>query len=259
MKKIAITISHHNREVYGTLYEPDGTERYPIVIFSHGFNGSGESFTDHAKLLAQNGIAAITYDFCGCSFTYKGNMQSTEMTVFTEEQDLEAVIDYAVSMERVESENIFLFGASQGGLVTALTASKHNEIPAGVLLLYPALCIPDDWNAKFPTISDIPDTYERWGVQLGRKFFEAIHGFSVYDNIKDYQGAVFVMHGDKDLVVNVDYSRRLLEIYPNLRLEIFEGEGHGFTEAGDKRVAELTLDFVKAHQKQQYSPKGHKI
>ncbi|MBO5031036.1 MAG: alpha/beta hydrolase [Lachnospiraceae bacterium] len=245
MKITAIAIPHHNREVYGMLYEPEGTEHCPIVIFSHGFNGSGEHFTYHAKLLAQNGIAAITYDFCGCSVTYKGSMKSTDMTIFTEKEDLEAVLDYACGIERADTNHIYLFGASQGGFVTALTAAEHNKIPAGVLLLYPALCIPDDWNTRFPELSDIPDTYELWGVQLGRGFFETMHDFSVYDKIKGYQGPVFVMHGDKDPVVNVDDSRKLFEIYQNLRLEVFEGEGHGFTRAGDRRVAGLTLDFVR--------------
>lgn len=250
VKITSITIPHHNREVYGTLYEPDGVERYPIVIFSHGFNGSGTHFTDHANLLANKGIASITFDFCGGAATYKGSMKSTEMTIFTEQEDLEAVIEYAVCMKCVDSRNLFLFGASQGGLVTALTASQYKYIPAGVLLLYPALCIPDDWDKIFPMVTDIPETCELWGVQLGRRYFEVIHGFSVYDHIRNYQGPVLVMHGEKDSVVDIEYSRKLLDVYPDIRLEIFAGEGHGFTKVGDKRVAEMTLDFVDRLRKE---------
>ena len=245
MKESSITISHHGRKVYGTFYEPNRTGSFPVVIFSHGFNGSGEHFTQHAHLLAENGIGAVTFDFCGCSVTYKGDMKSTDMTVFTEKEDLEAVVGYVRALQCVDSEKIFLFGASQGGFVTALVASEHCAIPAGVLLLYPALCIADDWERAFPNLSDIPETQELWGVTLGRKYFEAIHGFKIYENIGGYQGPVLVMHGEEDPVVGVDYSRRLSEIYHDFRLEVFAGEGHGFTEAGDARVAELTLDFVR--------------
>ncbi len=249
MKKTNITIPHHGREVYATMYEPEGSEPTPIVIFSHGFHGSGEDFIDYAELLVQNEIAAITFDFCGGSRTYSGKMRSTEMTLFTEEEDLEAVIAYALARERADQENVFLFGGSQGGLVTALTASKHTEIAAGIILLYPALCIPDDWNARFPRLCDIPDTYELWGVSLGRSYFETIHKMSAADKIKDYQKAVLVMHGHKDPVVDVAYSKNLAGIYSNLQLEIFEGEGHGFTQEGSRRAAQLTLEFVQANQK----------
>ena len=69
----------------------------------------------------------------------------------------------------------------------------------------------------------------------------------IYEKIGGYQGSVLVMHGESDPVVSVDYSRRLSEVYHDFRLEVFEGEGHGFTEAGDARVAKLTLDFVRSH------------
>lgn len=247
MKKSAIAIAHHDRTVYGTFYEPEQTESFPVVIFSHGFNGSGEHFTRHAHLLSENGIGAVTFDFCGGSVTYKGDMKSTDMTVFTEKEDLEAVMDYVQGLKCVDQEKVFLFGASQGGFVTALTASERCGIPAGVLLLYPALCIPDDWDRAFPSLSDIPDTQELWGVTLGRNYFEAVHGLKIYEKIGGYQGPVLVMHGEDDPVVSADYSRRLSGVYHDFRLEVFEGEGHGFTEAGDARVAELTLDFVRRH------------
>ena len=245
MKVSEIRVPHHGREVCGTFYKPEQKGSFPIVIFSHGFNGPGEHFTRHAHLLAENGIGAVTFDFCGCSVTYKGSMKSTDMTVFTEKEDLEAVIGYVKTLTCVKQDKIFLFGASQGGFVTALAASEHKQIPAGVILLYPALCIPDDWEKAFPVLSEIPDTKELWGVMLGRKYFEAVHGFKVYENISGYQGPVLVMHGEEDPVVSVEYSRKLARIYHDFSLEVFAKEGHGFTEAGDAKVANLTLDFVK--------------
>ena len=247
MKIHSITVPHHDREVCGTFYDPELKGRVPVVIFSHGFNGSGEHFIRQAHLFAENGIAAVTFDFCGCSVTYKGSMKSTDMTVFTETEDLEAVVGYIMDLECIDRDRIFLFGASQGGLVTALVASAHSEIPAGVVLLYPALCIADDWSKAFPDLSDIPETQELWGVTLGRRYFETVHGFKIYENIGGYQGPVFAMHGENDPVVNVEYSRKLAEVYRDFRLEVFMGEGHGFTEAGDEKAAKAALDFVKSH------------
>ena len=56
------TITHHGRKIAGKTYLPE-KEKYPIVIFSHGFNGVGDDFSSQAKILAEKGIGAFTYDF----------------------------------------------------------------------------------------------------------------------------------------------------------------------------------------------------
>ncbi len=245
MKMSPVRISHHGRAVYAVFYEPNRAGTFPVVIFSHGFNGSGGDFIGYVRLLEEKGVAALIFDFCGGSVTYSGSMKSTDMTLFTELEDLEAVIGYAAMLGCVDRDKIFLFGASQGGVVTALAASRHSGIPAGIILLYPALCIPDDWERMFPDASEIPDTVKRWGVTLGRKYFEAVRGFRIYEEIGGYHGPVLVMHGEDDTVVSVDYSRRLSGVYRNICIKVFAGEGHGFTQAGDAKAAGFTLDFIK--------------
>lgn len=49
------------------------------------------------------------------------------MTVFTEVKDLESVLSKARTLKRVDQNKIFLLGTSQGGLVSALTASKNSS------------------------------------------------------------------------------------------------------------------------------------
>ena len=63
------------------------------------------------------------------------------MTLFTEMQDLEAAIGALRGHPQIDKENLFLFGASQGGLVTAMTAARHADETRGIVLLFPALCI----------------------------------------------------------------------------------------------------------------------
>ena len=146
---------------------------------------------------------------------------------------------------RIDKKNIFLFGASQGGLVSAMTAEERAEDINGLLLLFPAFCIPDDWNRRFADPEDIPDTIVFWGMELGRVFFETIRGYEVFKNIGKFSRKVLMFNGDKDQVATVQYCKKALKVYPDAKLEVFAGEGHGFSEEGNRRVAEMTLEFVK--------------
>ncbi|MBQ8821377.1 MAG: alpha/beta hydrolase [Lachnospiraceae bacterium] len=248
MEKIivsSIKISHHNRQIDGIFYQPKREGKYPIVIFSHGYNGHKSDFDYTARYLAERGICALSYTFCGGSTRDESGMLTTDMTLFTEIEDLQAVITYVKGLEQLDKDNIFTFGGSQGGLVTALTVDDMSEEIKGMILLYPAFCIADDWSKRFPNISDIPEEVELWGMKMGRDFFESIHGFDVFAHVGKYANSVLVMHGDQDPIVAMGYSERIAETYPKVRLEVFPGEGHGFTEEGTNRMTELLYEFLQ--------------
>lgn len=245
MKEQDITIRHHDRNLSGRVYWPE-REKASLVIFSHGFNGSGEAFRAQAEVLAQNGIAAVTYDFCGGASGSKSDLSTCDMTIFTEKEDLFSVIDTVKTWEKADSDSVFLFGDSMGGLVSALAAEERAKEIRGMVLRYPALCVADNWNERFPRAEDIPETYELWGVTLGKHFFETLRGFAVFQEIGGYSGRVLILHGDQDAIVPLEYSERAKEIYRNARLEVFRGEGHGFSPAGNERVTEMLLEFVRA-------------
>lgn len=238
-----ITIEHHGRNISGKAYFPE-KDKCPIVIFSHGFNGSGDDFRIQAEILAKNGIAALTYDFCGGALSSKSDMRTHEMTVFTEKEDLTAVLNAVEEWESIDSDHIYLFGGSMGGLVSALAAEEHADEIKGLILLFPALCVADNWNARFPDVNAIPQRVDVWGVPLGKCFFETLQGFHIFENIGNYPGKVLILHGDQDDVVPVEYSEKAQGVYHNARLEIFPGEGHGFSAAGNDKVTQMLLDFV---------------
>jgi dipeptidyl aminopeptidase/acylaminoacyl peptidase len=243
-KKTALTISHHERETFGILITPEQEGTYPVVVFSHGYNGSGKDFESMGEYLATHGIASFCYDFCGGSVHSRSSMKTTDMTIFTEMEDLHAVIKYIESYDNIDKDNIFLFGGSQGGLVSVLVTDEICDEVRGLMLLFPALCIADNWNERFVKVEDIPDEAEFWGMTLGRKFFEELRGFHVFEHIGKYSRKVLVMHGDKDPIVPLYYSQKLKDTYADMKLEVFLNEGHGFSAEGNKRVAEMVLDFV---------------
>lgn len=236
-----IAIRHHNRNISGRLYLPQKS-KCPMVILSHGFNGCGNDFSEYGKVLAQNGIGACVFDFCGGSLRSKSDLSTTEMTVFTEKENLLAVIDFIEKQPATQS--IFLFGASMGGLVSALCANDYADKIQGMILLYPALCVADNWNEQFTDIKDIPDVHNVWEVPLGKAFFETLHNFNVFEHTGKFKKDVLIIHGDEDNIVPLEYSQKANEIYTNSKLKIFQGEGHGFSHKNNIQVAEMISDFI---------------
>lgn len=213
-----------------------------MVILSHGFNGCGNDFSEYGKVLAQNGIGACVFDFCGGSLRSKSDLSTTEMTVFTEKEDLLAVIDFIEKQSATQS--IFLFGASMGGLVSALCANDYADKIQGMILLYPALCVADNWNEQFPDIKDIPDVHNVWEVPIGKAFFETLHNFNVFEHIDKFKKDVLIIHGDEDKIVPLEYSQKANGIYKDSKLKIFQGEGHGFSDIANRQTIRLLIEFI---------------
>ncbi len=96
-------------QIYGVIYIPQGTEeKMPAVIFSHGFGGNHSVGTQYAEALAEHGYVVYCFDFCGGSSGSRSDGSTLEMSVFTEQADLEAVIAMIQELEYVDSENLFL-------------------------------------------------------------------------------------------------------------------------------------------------------
>lgn len=244
MEKTNLKIEHKGRVIDADFYRPKDRDCFPIVILSHGYNGHKSDFEISAEYFAVNGIGAVCYTFCGGSTRDVSGFPTTEMTLFTEKEDLLAVIAEVKTWDCLQEGQLFLFGGSQGGMVSALTAEECEEEIQALILLYPALCIADNWNERFKSVEEIPDKEELWGMTLGRRFFEAIRDFKLEERIGRFSKPVLIMHGVKDDVVPISYGEWAARTYTNATLEVFEEEGHGFTDAGNRRMEAMALYFI---------------
>lgn len=241
-------IKNGENNIYGKIYRPEGEGKFPAIILSHGYNGTGNDFINECTYFAQNGYIAYAYDFCGGSGRSKSTGNSTDMTIFTEKSDLLAVFDYIYALEDVDPSRVYLFGGSQGGLVTTLAAEERADKVKAMALYFPALCIPDNWRNTFPDVTKIPEVYDFWGLKLGKKFFTDMHDFKVFDTIGNYDKNVLIIHGDKDPIVPLSYSERAVKTYQHAELIVLPGEAHGFTPAGGKTAREKVLHFLEENK-----------
>ena len=237
-------IPHHGRRVDCMLYRPESGGRHPMVIISHGYNGHA---SDHAYLgeyLAAEGIGAVALNFCGGGNRDKSGFSTTEMTLFTEKQDLLAVLDEVRFLNWVDRDRIYLFGSSQGGMVSAMAAKERRDQIRGMILKYPAFCIAHDWIKQFPHAEDIPEEIPFWDMTLGRAYVETLYDLKWEEQAEGFDRPVLIVHGTDDEVVPLSYSEQAVKRYPDAVLRVFAGEGHGFTQEGDRRMAEMTAAFV---------------
>jgi len=224
--------------IRGTEYRLEG-ENLPVAIVCHGFMAWQDTVRQYARELARMGYCAYCFDFCGGSVLNKGKSDgvTTEMSVLTEVQDLEAVIGYVQSLS-YNGRELLLMGCSQGGFVSALVAAKHPDLVNKLMLFYPALCIPDDARAGRMMFArfdpqNIPERINCGPMKLGRCYPADVMDMDPIAEIKPYSGPVLIVHGTKDSIVNLDYSRQAQRAYPNAKLHLIEGGAHGFSKKHD--------------------------
>lgn len=228
-KTLETKIGNADNQIYGLTYLPEKQGKMPLVIFSHELTVTHKTMQPYAEKLAKQGIASYVFDFRGGSVESKSAGKTTDMSVMTEVRDLEEVLAAAQKWDFVDPNKIILIGGSQGGMVSALTASRNASKVAGLVLLYPAFVIEDDVHSFFPNKQDIPTefNYRGW-IKVGKNYFADLHDINVMNEIGKYQKPVLILHGDLDPQVPVTKSKTAQSHYPNAELKIIKGAEHSF-------------------------------
>ena len=247
MRTEPVAVSHHGRTVHGVFRAPEGDGPFPAVLMSHGYNGCMTDFDATAECLAQAGIASLSCTFCGGSTRDTSGFPTTQMTLFTEREDAIALLDWLKEHPLIDARRLFLFGGSMGGLVSVLAAAERPHDVAGLALMFPALCVADNWRERFPNVADIPESLDFWDLTLGRVFFTAMRELDVFSMLPALAQPTVIFQGDQDPIVPLADSERAEKLFPNARLHVFPGEGHGFSPAVGAQVDALLRDFVKAN------------
>ena len=226
----------------------DVSSRKPVVILCHGFLANQKMCRRYARLLAEIGYIAVTFDFCGGSIRNKSDGKSVDITVFTEVSDLLAVMDHI--SQQPFTQDISLLGCSQGGLVCAMVADQFPQKVRSLTLLYPALCIPDDARKgkmmffRFDP-SNIPDILGRFPMKLGGDYARTVISLDPYDVIGKYQGPVLYLHGTEDEIVDITYARKAKDLYAHCEYHEIIGAGHTFKGKYDEEARSYIREFYK--------------
>ena len=230
------------QRIYGMLYKKVAPgHRAPAVILSHSAMLTHAAMKGYAKALAEKGLVAYCFDFCGGSADSRSDGSTDSMTVFTEVDDLKAVLDQVRKFDCVDADSVYLLGSSQGGLVSALAAEDCADRVRGLILFYPAFNMPDlirqfgdylgggSWGNLGGGWGDLGGLGDMFS--MSEAFIESLKDFDVWSHIGTYARPVVILHGSKDFIVPVSNSQKAAERYPDAKLHIIEGASHGFNAA----------------------------
>ena len=247
--------------IYGKFYYPEGfdaSQTYPTVIMSHGL-GSTAQMVERAKwpqAAVAEGYIVYAFDFCGGSMNTKSDKTFYEMSIMTEVSDLNAVMDFVKSQSYVDADNLFLFGQSQGGFVSALTAAGRPEEVKAMVLVYPAFCLVDDLHEYIPDLSEVTgDRVETAMGMLGAVYALDAYDIDVMGTIAGYTGDVLIIHGLGDKTVPLSYSMEAISTaYAEAASELVVITGkkttHGFEmfyNEGREYALSAGVDFLNKH------------
>lgn len=236
------------KKIYGAAYIPETEKggRHPLVIFAHQLGATHAAGAEYAKKLAERGTAVYTFDFCGGGVDSKSDGVTTEMSILTEVEDLEAVLGAARTWDFVDPGKIALLGASQGGVVSAITAARRGDGIAGLILLYPAFMIFDKVHAQFGAYERIPERFcfLDW-IHVGRDYAADIWDVDIYSEMEKYSGPVLLIHGGKDNIADISYTRRAAQTFPDARLYMIGRAGHAFFGRSFRESVAYIDDFLK--------------
>lgn len=230
---------------------PQGAGRVPTVVFAHGFGGNHDQELTLQETLAANGIAVYAIDFAGGTGYSPGQSEGDmmDMSVLTEQSDLEGALATVQARDFVDPNNIFLLGASQGGVVSTLTALAETDQFQGLMLLYPAFSLFDDAHERFGSESAIPNTYNLMGLTVGRRYFEDAWNIDIFREMAELNKPVTIYHGTADDIVPYRYAERARRSFPDASLTTVENGGHGFSGSEQEQIAGQLVDFVGKHKK----------
>lgn len=271
--KQKFTCKRENLTIKGVryLWQYEEGRKYPAIIASHGFTDNYTGMEAYCEALCREGYAAFCFSFCGGGSIGEASEvhsdgDSRDMNISSEVKDLFAVIEYVKSLDFIDGGRIVLMGASQGGFVSGLAAARYQEGIQKLVMLYPALCIPDHarkgclGGASYDA-ENVPAEIDCRKTVLSKKFHDDVCGMDPFLEIAKYKGQVLIIHGSLDKVVEYSYSMRARDCYEKgqCALQIFKDMKHGSNEeqrasviasirqflAGRKEV--LTFQIVITH------------
>lgn len=262
-KENRFTCDRDGLQIKGVEFLPEDFQegrRYPAIIFSHGFTGNYGQMIPYCRGLVAMGYAAFCFGFCGGGKPedpeeLKSQGETTEMTVLTEVKDLTAVITYVKSRPFVDAGDLTLAGVSQGGFVSGLTAAALGEQISHLIMLSPALCIPDHarrgclGGAKYDP-NQVPERIDCGKTILGKQIHEEMAAMDPFLALSPYKGPVLIRHGTADETVDYSYAVRAKENYGKgqCRLQLIRNMGHSMNEKQQESAVAAIGQFLRGRE-----------
>jgi len=231
MEKPIIFKNKRNKQLMGILHLPKGKRKFPLVIICHGFGGTktNRKFVRLARALEKKRIASFRFDFEGCGDS-GGNFES--ITIKRQVSDLGTVMNWVLKKKNINKNKIAFLGHSLGTVIATLYVVQNN-FPAKALIFWASAFNQEKLIPTWQTKKDLRK-WKKQGYLIRKEDKIGINYFKENER-KDYspilskiEAPILIIHGKKDDVVPLKFSKRLAKDYENIKLLIYPKTDHDF-------------------------------
>ncbi len=254
--------------LYKKFKKPANSE--DIYIFFHGFGSSScisefDATTPHITTLLQashKGCGILTFDFTG----HGQSKSDTNITPAKEISDIKEIFTLVTS--NYPQSKIIPICASHGALMLSIFLDQNPIFVKNIkkiIAWYPCLQYENIFYTKQSNkiIPLIPGSQEL-STKMQSDFEQGLHIFNpwgdliitsdFYKDIEKYSSSfletttipTLILHGNKDNVVPISYSKHLAQNNKNIILKTINNASHSFEETAHKKeVIQQSLAFLK--------------
>lgn len=215
-KQTEASFTSEGQTISVELFQPEAPGKYPAAIVfpdEHGMLAGRYPYVHIAAGVARAGNVAVIV-------SYSDRTESTVTRYWTEAQKFSAwrqvagdAIAYTAALPSVDAGRIGLMGLARGASLALATAAQDTRVRA-VVEYYGEM--PDEFAAHMRRM-----------------------------------GPVLILHGDKDLVVNVNAAYRLEALMKKnqipYEMKIYPGARHGFERGDVADALARTIAFLRQH------------
>lgn len=264
--------------VGSSLFKPAHSEgELPGIIIFHGSEGGMNGrMRNQARVIARKGYVALSYCYFDCQRTAGDNAEELH------EANLNESYRAFQWLKKLTSGKVGIYGVSRGAekalLLTSLMVRDQLELPDAVGVHAPSDFVVVGFNPNWNLHNRWMCWEEKdvkWDQTCGTpppKNLEDLKGFPAWSYngstaglihesdiaIEKYLGPVFVTHGEKDGVWEVERSRRIKAKILKARdtnggilpeVHFFPNQGHRLDDRNESRRWKLLFDFFERNLK----------
>ncbi len=236
--------------VYGEIYLPEGEGPFPVIIISGGFGTSHYGYQSMAAYFAERGFAGVVYDPSEMGFTGNPAQDYLDWTPLKEAADIEAIAAALSKLEYIDENNVFLWGHSMGGFVSAYVGFKNPELIRGLVLVEPAFYLNENAKEMFPDTEDIPEFVTADESVFPAAYFKDLCSFDIFGLMKDCGNKVLIYAGGVSPSVGADMPElleRAKELLPSAELKFIDDADHYFSGMPMNLVVIGTVSYVNSN------------
>ena len=163
------------------VWSPGGTGKHPLVVMPASWGASAEEYKSVGQQFADDGYLVVAYAQRG----FAPSQGQVDFAGAPTQQDVTAVIDWALKNEPADPARIGLVGVSYGAGASLLAAEKDNRVKAVVAMS----AWTDLQESFFPNNTPNTQAIKSLFGQAKKRFSQPIAAFQELFDAGDYAGA----------------------------------------------------------------------